>query len=263
MATSEPDFYMAALEYFREGYTAIPLTKDPFGFPKRPIPLAWSSLPHVLETVKALAWEGASGIGIVLGATSQNLAVIDVDDVAMAEIVAPKCRHTRVVKSIRNRCHVYVRERSPSRSRKLTVRWQGRDICIELKCAGNQVAAPPTPGYKFISDADPKEVECVWDAWKGIARIIGVEPGESENFPHPWQRTVPAQQRNKSAYIEAHKLREARMPLEDALRIMQVRWHQDYEKGEQTWDEVARTIESAYQKGVKTDRWYGGVPVEL
>jgi len=245
------DFYLSALEYYQAGCMTIPLEPDSQGRPKKPIPTGWPNFIRSLDILKGLPWERASGLGIILGVASGNLAVLDIDDVELASVIAPKCARTRVVRTIRNRCHVYLREAQPSKSRTLHISWKGRQITIELKCFGSQVAAPPTPGYAFISDVEPRLVASVSDVWVSLARMLGVAPGTEENYPKPWQRPVAIGQRNKSIYVESHRLREAGMPFDDALRIMEIRWIQDYEKGEETWDEVAATIESAYGKGYR------------
>ena len=251
------DFFLAAMEYFTKGYTCIPLGLDSNGFPKRPIPVGWSQLPHRLEAIQALDWGSAQGIGIVLGPSSGGVSCIDLDDVELAEAAARWTTHTRTVKTIRGRGHVYVRERTPSKSRSFNVLWKGRQIQIELKGAGTQVACPPTPGYAVLSDAEPKEVNSIATAWAGLARCLGIEyNANGEGYPKPWQEKVSAGERNKTAYVEAHFLREARMPLPLALRIMHLRWQADYEKGEESWDEVARTVESAYTKGSPTPLYH-------
>lgn len=243
------DFYLAALEYHRQGYMTMPLALDAQGFPKRPIVPNWSALPYSLDGLKRLPWEEAVGLGIVLGPASKNLAVLDLDDVELAEAAAKWTKHTRTVRTVRGRGHVYVREATPSKSRSLDVLWKGQSIKVELKAGGTQVAAPPTPGYSFWAEEEPKAVTSIWQAWEGLARCLGIQTnGNGEHYPKPWRQTVSAGERNKSAYVEAHFLREAHMPLPLALRIMQLRWEADYEKGEESWDEVARTVESAYSK---------------
>ena len=243
------DFFLAALDYFQQGYTCIPLGLDAAGFPKRPIPVGWTQLPHRLELIQAADWGEAKGIGIVLGPSSGNLGVIDLDDVDLAECAAKWTKHTRTVRTVRGRAHVYVKERTLSKPRSFKVLWHGKQVQIELKCQGTQVACPPTPGYSILSEADPKEVENIGAAWMGLARCLGIEASEPEGYPKAWRDKVSAGERNKSAYVEAHFLRQARMPLDMALRIMELRWQADYEKGEEDWAEVARTIESAYAKG--------------
>ena len=244
------DFYLSALDYFQQGLMTMPLTLDAAGFPKRPIVPEWSRLPYSLDALKKLPWEEAKGIGLLLGPASKGIAVIDLDDIELAEAAAKWTTHTRTIKTVRGRGHVYVRERTSSKSRAFNVLWKGRQIKIELKGNGTQVACPPTPGYAVLSEGEPREVDCIATAWAGLARCLGIEYDTAgEGYPKPWQDKVPVGERNKSAYVEAHFLRGARMPLPLALRIMQLRWEADYEKGEETWDEVARTVESAYTKG--------------
>jgi len=247
------DLYLAALEYFQQGYMTIPLALDGAGFAKRPITPNWSQIPYSLAALKKLPWEEARGLGVLLGAASRNLAVLDLDDVELAEIAVKHTNHTRTVRTVRGRCHIYVRERVISRPTKFTATWHGRPVEVELKTQGQQVAAPPTPGYTLLSEAEPKEVEHIGVAWTGLARMLAIqtEPaGNGQSYPKPWQEKVVAGDRNKSAYIEAHFLRGAGMPLGLALRIMQLRWESDYEKGETDWQEISRTVESAYVKGI-------------
>ena len=67
----------------QRGWCPMPLTLDLAGFPKRPIVANWTHLVATEEAVAALPWEGASGLGIVLGHTSGGLAAIDIDDVGL------------------------------------------------------------------------------------------------------------------------------------------------------------------------------------
>lgn len=244
-----PDLLLAALEYFQQGYTAIPLIRDASGLPKKPFTDRWQQTPHKLEIIQGFPWDQAVGIGLVLGPTSNNLAAIDIDDVDLALAVAPKCQHTTLVKTARGRCHVYVKERMPSKTREFKVTWRDRLVNVELRAGGVQVAAPPTPGYEFLTAAEPRLVDSIGIAWAGLARSLGLTEMREADYPKPWAPKVPANERNKSAYVEAHYLRESGMPIELAMTYMKLRWDSDYEQGGQTWEEVARTIESAYAKG--------------
>ncbi|MBI2304034.1 MAG: bifunctional DNA primase/polymerase [Chloroflexi bacterium] len=244
------DFYLAALSYFQSGYMTMPLTLDNQSLPKKPIVNDWTSLPRSLETIKALPWHGAKGIGIILGPTSHNLAAIDIDDTEMADRAIQLCPHTQIVKTVRNHCHIYIHEQVPSRSTNLTVLWLGRHVKIELKAQGCQVAAPPTPGYSLISEKPPQKVETIEAAWEGLAYALGAETANMERYPSPWRPRVPVGERNKSAYIEAHMLRGSQMPLDMALEYMRIRWSADYDKDGEQWEEIKRTVESAYRKGI-------------
>ena len=249
-------FIESARLYYDTGYTTIPLGLDVSGRPKRPLPSAWSSMPHNWDKISQAPWHNAKGLGIVLGPQSNNLAVIDIDDEEMAQEVIAICKHTRAIRTIRNRCHVYIREQEPSRPTIVPVEWRGKQIKIELKCMGAQVAAPPTPGYNHVGapDREPILVKNIAEAWGKLAKHLNaitiVVNGEiTSGYPKPWQPSVPVGERNKSVYIEAHKLREAGMDKQLALDIMQTRYHEHYAKGGMAWNEVLATIDSAYRKG--------------
>lgn len=255
----------AVVDYYDMGWMVTPLTNDANGFPKRPIAQDWPNLPRTKETLDALPWAQAKGIGVVLGPVSNNLAAIDVDDVEMGETIyqlfLSRQRETRIVRTIRKRLHVYIYEEIPSPSKAFSVPWQGRAVQIELKAQGTQVAAPPTPGYELLMNAPPMRCPNLLAAWTSLALhlnikrpdyIKGVNPdAKIGNYPRPWNPNVPPGQRNKAAYVEAHRLREARIPLEQALELMRIRIQTGYAQGETTWEEMERTIQSAYRQGLQ------------
>ena len=72
-------------------------------------------------------------------------------------------------------------------------------------------------------------------------------------------------ERDKAAYIEAHKLREAGIPLDQAREIMRLRAEAYYQKDGLQVGEILRTVESAYRKGMPLEKgkWYGGISVPL
>jgi len=254
-----PDFLKAALTLLERDWLAMPLTLDGQGFPKRPIVQGWPDLWRDEETIRSLPWSQAKGMGIVLGHPSDGLAVIDIDDVDLAGaalFVLGDESGCRTVRTIRQRCHVYVQQYSEvSESSVRTVKWQGTTIKIELKSDGTQVAAPPTPGYALVGRGRPWLHDSVETAWAALAQMIGrkypglLEVGSNERYPKPWAPFVQAGERDKAAYVEAHRLREAGLALEQAMAYMKIRWEKDYEVGEQGWQEIERTIESAYNKG--------------
>lgn len=264
----------AVVDYFNLGWAATPLGLDSNGFPKRPIAQDWPRIPRTWDAIDALPWAQARGVGIVLGPVSNNLAAIDVDDVEMGETIyrlfLSRQRLTRIVRTIRKRLHVYIYETNPSTSKAFTVPWRERNVQIELKAQGTQVAAPPTPGYELLMDAPPMLCPNLLAAWTSLALHLNIKRPDyatgaglpTGNYPRPWNPQVPSGQRNKAAYVEAHKLREARIPLDEALAIMRVRVEHAYSPGEMTWGEMEQTIRSAYSKGIppeRTERWFGGV----
>lgn len=255
-------FEQACNEYFKRGWTPLALGLDTNGYPKRPLAVAWTSIPHTAAAVRAQPWADAKGIGLALGAQSSNLAAMDIDDVALGQAVVAALKSTavltRAVWTIRKRAHLFFIEETASRSVAFSCQWRGRRIKIELKANGTQVATVPTPGYELAIDAAPRAVPSLRDAWLSLCRHMGIEQepaGVQANYPKAWQETVPIESRNKAAYIEAHKLREAGLSLEQAKATMAARFDSAYEKGQITLAEILRTVESAYSKGEVT-RFY-------
>ena len=254
------DFYAAAQTMFAQhGWISHPQRLDASGKPKVPIVAGWPQL----RSIEGLPWDQAKGIGIVLGPTSNNLAVIDVDDVEMADavfaLVVRGHVETRMGRTISNHLHVYFREQQSSASTAFKVQWRGRSIGIELKAKGTQVTCPPTPGYEPVGIEEHldgvKEVPNLRAAWEPIAARLGIEmpppaAGRTNGagFPSPWQAEVPAGERNRAMYVEAHKLKRAGIAEDEALALLRTRFETSYEPGESNWEEMAATIASAYRK---------------
>ena len=259
----------AATTMFEErSWLCIPLRKDTNGFAKIPISQGWTSLEPSLKTVEALPWEQAEGLGIVLGEKSNSLAVLDVDDEALAQAIMLHCwdrldTSPRLVRTARNRLHIYFQEIDyPSPSSKQIVKFDGREVTVELKANGTQVAAPPTPRYKLLNHPqEPMPFFSIASAWEFVTDALKasssadrleltVDSFTGKRYPKPWQDIVPEGQRDDAAYIEAQQLREAGMPFAKALKIMYARFTEGYEQQGITWEEIQRTVESAYMKGV-------------
>lgn len=251
------DWDLAARSYFARGWTTTPLTFDDNRKPKRPFVDGWQHTQLDWENIEAQPWERADGIGIVLGPASGNLAVIDLDDVELANTVLELLRGGKRehywVETGRKHGHLYLIEGTSSLPANLPIEWRGKKINIELKSRGQQVAAPPTPGYAPLWGETPVLAqEGVHGAWRAIARRLGlpVSPAgvPAGNFPQPWQETVPEGERNMALYVEAHKLREAGMPERTTLETMQARVQAAYGAGFGD-REVQRVVRSAYRKG--------------
>src|SRR5690606_30398676 len=125
------------------------------------------------------------------------------------------------------------------------------------KAKGTQVAAPPTPGYGFVSRSyqEIMRVQSLSAAWQAISYKLGIQqqaPATS-GYPRPWQPYVPAGQRNNALYVEACRLKEAGMPEQQALDIIAARLNH-YAQGGMSWREVERTVRSAYQRMSQPDR---------
>jgi hypothetical protein len=243
-----------------QGITSMPLVNDGNGFPKRPIMQDWTNI--TTKDVAGLPWEQALGLGVILGAASSNLAVIDVDDVNLANTIIAMMRGARppkIVRTIRQRCHIYVIEAEPTNSRKFSVRWDGVEAVIELKTTGTQVAAPPTPGYSIVFDRPPMPIASVAVMWNTLqlaleqkhpSRLQVAKSKSGANFPGAWRDMVKENERNDSLYVEAHRLREAGVPFAMAMQFFSWRIETGYAKGGFTILEAERTVKSAYKIGV-------------
>lgn len=252
-------FDTAITDYFAKGWTPLALGLTSEGFPKRPLALAWTSIPHTIEAIRNQPWNAAKGIGIALGTVSGNLAALDIDDVALAQAAVAELKRTdvltRAVWTIRKRVHLFFVEKVASPSVSFKCLWNDQQIQIELKANGTQVATIPTPGYELAIDAEPLAVPSIELAWLSLCRRLNIKNVQSPkdrraNYPPAWQGDVPKGERNKAVYIEAHRLREAGLPLADALDIMQMRVEHHYTQGGMTWSEMQATVQSAYRKGL-------------
>jgi hypothetical protein len=248
----------AAEQFVERGWVPIALALDLHGKPKRPIVGEWTSL--TTETALAQPWGQAKGIGVLLGAPSGNLAVIDIDDNELARRVVDELLkydvQTRIVWTISHNVHVFFHEENPSPSRAFKLRGPDGLIGIELKATGTQVATAPTRGYSVARDAPPMKVPSIADPWASIERRLDLVRVDASgaNYPKAWQPSVEKGERNKSAYIEAHRLREAGVSLDMALDFMRSRFDGAHQPGDEAWREVENTVRSAYRKGVKVDR---------
>ena len=240
----------AAIKYAAGGWTAMPLKLDGDGLPKKPIIDKWTRL--TCDQVLALPWHGACGLGLVLGAPSKGLCVLDVDSTVMAADCFLLPTYTRMIRTIRGRGHLYFFEDTPSKSTYVELVYKGEKLKVEFKTNGTQVAAPPTPRYEIAVNTKVARVPSIRHAFDDLCQLLGIDAatavGGNAGFPRPWAERVEPDNRNKSAFIEASYLRDARMPEGLAMRYMQIRWSEDYEPGDQTWDEIARTVESAYHR---------------
>jgi hypothetical protein len=262
---SSTTFKRHALRLLAKGILAIPLERDSAGYPKKPFTLGWTSLVRSQEVVEGLPWDRAEGLGIVLGQQSSGLCALDIDDRGLAdaliELLQQGGRPPYVVRTARKRCHVYVRPTAPAPSTRTTIQWDERDVTVELKGNGTQVAAPPSPGYSTRLSGRPLEAPTLAAAWDSILSLLTHAhpsrihvPQESEegfsNYPTAWREHVGTEERNNTLYVEAHRLREAGVPHEQALAMMRLSIEDRYDPGDFGWEEATRTIASAYRHGV-------------
>ena len=266
------DLLSSARNYFNQyGWVTHPLGLDANNLPKRPLTKDWTNIEASMQAIESLDWGSAKGMGLITGAKS-NVGVIDVDDHDLALLLLLLWDHyPLMVSTARNRGHVYVLETDGSSgSSKFFVTYRGRDVGIELKGNGTQVAMPPTENYQWVScmkphghDKDdphrslPMLAFSLASAWEFIMDCINDECGEgtirmkeatptNSGYPKPWAIHVPEGQRNDSAYVEAHQLKKSGMLEETAVKTMLARI-EDYENGV-TEKEIIDTVRSAYKK---------------
>lgn len=253
------DFKAAALDYFNRGWTAIPLILDANRLPKRPFSDNWQHTSHDWDEIAGLPWHQALGIGLVLGPASDNLAVIDIDCVPLA-VELLRVLQTRpdakyyYVRTGRNRCHLYFREGVATAPHTMNgLRWRDETFGAELKGKGQQVAAPPTPGYTFLGTTfAPTPVADIHAAWRPIVATMGIASSETHDrgaagYPSAWRETLKEGERNNALYVESCRLAEAHMPYEAALQTMLARVRLAYE-GLIPEHDVMVTVRSAYRR---------------
>ena len=247
----------AAEEYLTRGWMPIALGLDPAGKPKRPLQNDWPNTTP--ENALLQPWGQAKGIGIALGPRSGNLAVIDMDNQAFAAAVLAEFekaqRPVYWVTTGRNNGHLYLIEERPSDPKTMRIEWGGETFSLELKARGQQVAAPPTVGYGHSGLDLPTTVPSIGEAWNSIALRMGIAIPDrigsrsgSAGYPRAWQSHVSKGERNNALYVEACRLRDARMPLSEALSLMRARFDLAYDGGDADDRELVRTVQSAYRK---------------
>lgn len=153
---SEQDTYAFARAYLGLGFSLVPLAphaKEPHHFllPRttagKPV---WGAFirkaPDLLDVMDWCRKSPDMGIGIVCGAVSGNLAVIDIDDVAYsrwveANLPSTPFATTWVVRTGSGKLHVYVR--APKFDTHLLRAADGRKLA-DVRGEGQYVAAPPS-----------------------------------------------------------------------------------------------------------------------
>lgn len=165
----------AVNRYYDQGFSVIPILADS----KRPA-IKWERYQHRRPTTDELRdWfdGGDKNVAIVCGAVSGGLAVLDIDDPALAERVAadvPLRAETTVIRTPRGGLHVYVVETgAESRSGPLV------DKVADLKANGGYVLAPPSfvneRDYTVLANSSIKRVSNAREWATGVLRAFEVE----------------------------------------------------------------------------------------
>lgn len=149
-----------ALAYARAGYSVIPIKADGSKAPALPSWSEYQVRPATVEELKCwFTAEALLGIGIVCGAVSRNLEVLDFDVPEIFAAFVAKVGEARItelpqVKTPSGGRHLYLhRSVVPPGSRKLAQRLISipgekpikLKVLVETKGEGGQVVAPGTP----------------------------------------------------------------------------------------------------------------------
>lgn len=136
----------AAMRYLKKRrWSVIPLEG------KRPR-ISWKPfqerLPSSEEVRQWWAWWPAANIGIVCGKVSDGLAVLDIDDVELAErlLKSGLPKEAMMCRTPRGGLHIYLTESKSSSSSGPLVAG-----VADMKAEGGYVVAPPSPDYRWVA----------------------------------------------------------------------------------------------------------------
>jgi hypothetical protein len=218
--------------YTRLGYSVIPCGPD-----KRPL-VPWADHQERRPTTRELrTWFGSDDpprIGIVCGPVSGGLVAIDLDDLDVAQAVACDLdlqRTTTLVETPSGGCHVWLRQTEGAARCRPLKDAEGKPLG-DLKASGGYVLAPPSPGYRFISQVEPLAVPDAL-AWTAeLLRGVGVELDARRNGERPplgvagllagLQPPIDGQPGNRNGTFTrvAGRLRRDGWPSEDILALL-------------------------------------------
>jgi hypothetical protein len=201
-STMETRLRDTARIYGQRGLAAMPLVLDPDGNPKRPMfedGGAW--LRFRVEDNLSHPWDQADGLGIILGAPSGNLGVVDVDDERLTDAIL---RHYAGRADAPLMCrtphglHLYTVEPQSSVSVDLLVSGRGwaasNPAKVQLLGRTRQAAAPPTRGYRWIDAKAAPAYAPLGASWHRLAGELGLYYKLESHGPkrgREWSRRLP------------------------------------------------------------------------
>ena len=177
-----------AKEYLKAQLSVIPTKED-----KRPALTSW--LPYQSQRLKEeevdTLFNTAKGIGIICGAVSGNLEVIDVDTKhdetgtlweelrGLIEDNLPDIYNSLVIAQTKSGgYHIYYKCISIAGNLKLSTK-KNREVLVETRGEGGYVIAPPTPGYNYIQ-GEPINIPTITPEEREIILSIGRSFNEVE-----------------------------------------------------------------------------------
>lgn len=134
----------AALAFLQKGYAVIPVNTA-----KKPIVSTWKEFQERLPTEREVNqwWTTNSEAGIALICGWNGLAVLDIDDVGLAKLLAedPALQNTPTVRSPSGGLHIYLQEQRQSHSGPLI------EKVADMKACGGYILVPPSTGYTRLN----------------------------------------------------------------------------------------------------------------
>jgi len=198
-------------------------------------------------------------IGIVCGAISGNLAVVDVDNPNLLTVIFPNIeqlkKNTLVVKSP-NGYHIYFRTKTPFKNTSFSAKGKTKPL-IEIKGEGGVITAPPSrigeKEYVFLSTSDSiaKIEESQADLEERIREALirhGIEPkGNKEIDPDElWNLKLrEGEGRNNVLIRLATWCRKEKLSLDEAIKKLR-EWNEQ-QIDPLSESEFLSTIKSAYK----------------
>jgi putative DNA primase/helicase len=154
-----------ALQYFDSGLQVLPVRADGSKAPAIKTWRQWIDKRQTRDDVCELFAKNYVAIGIVCGAVSGGLTVIDFDRPGsfdawreLVESVSPGLLERLPLVKTPGGHHVYMRSAQPARNQKLATasvpyekNGKKSNVIIETRGEGGYVVAPPSAGYELIA----------------------------------------------------------------------------------------------------------------
>jgi hypothetical protein len=240
------DMYEAALSYEKLGFSVIPIIPNT----KRPA-VEWKPYQNRRATQDELKeWfnKGQAHIGLVCGAISGNLTILDFDDPQSASKTFNMIQiqeATPVVKTARG-LHIWFLSDQPIRSFNIP------ELKLNVLGEGHFAMAPPSkhPGgvrYEFLSPLkEPYRMEHLEASIRKLTEALGVKTPQRSTLPSIPKRILNGD-RNTRLFSFAVVLRELGVELEQA-KTQVLAMNQNACENPLEAEEVVKLVESAYSK---------------
>lgn len=261
--------------YYKQGFSIIPVKRD-----KTPNIPTWRDFQYKSpseEQIQDWITKGLfDNIGIICGAVSGNLVVIDIDDGSLIDKLGIKLDKTRekgwVSKTGRG-YHIYLKSDSNPGE---TIKYA--DLKLEKRCNGAYIVAPPSihpngSQYEFIGVKSPDElkplfttefsdIELIWtDFLLRVSKLLGIKmeqadiPIKMENIEADCIanifKGVPEGKRDDTAYALTHYYYYIKKMNPTEVKSLVLSWNKR-NKPSLSESDIQRIINSAMKAKDKT-----------